>query len=581
MDIKQVSCLSLTSLLFASSLTAASEYTHQLGRPSVSSASTAFLGAAFDSDASSSWPSTCLNGSPVIDNPGNTTQTISLNSKYNYSKLEDKLDIKVNGDLNLFDIIKMDDEQKFKRTVEETDTSYTLLLSYSYKAPVVRYNLPNAGNRLTELGQQALDQGIEAFYRLCGDAYISQLERGGSLFVSIKLDFANKSIKDEFKASANFNFADFGSVKATLNKTRNKYSNFVNIYLTAHQIGGDQLALGNILGVVSGDKIKACYSSTENSYNCGTIIDNLSTYVSANGPLLKSWKNNPAVTGVITTSYSEVLLNNPQHSSELTQAIINSRAAIYNKFKEQQKMLSRIETVLSTDFSPLLQERWNKVLGDYNEAKSFVRSNIEALKYATGVCYSSLNTCNITRKNTIANLAKVKLPVDPYSVYDIGEVRVGKGGTEKYCRAPELSVIVGVGARVKGDDVKGIRIGYRKLLASGSLGSVQHKQCGSGYEKYVEAPSGHVLTGIEFRIKSDNVAAINILSKKWNHTLRKLTGSVLSTNSGTGYEQSLDLRIDQINNRFYNTNHVVLTGIGLRSSSDDASGITGTVGWIY
>ncbi|WP_027710049.1 hypothetical protein [Zooshikella ganghwensis] len=576
--------VSLLTLLSATTLSSASVYTHQLGPNtgvSASSSSTAFLGAAFATDRNKIWPSTCLRGTSIVDSPGNTSQIISLNSEYNHQKLEENIDISVNGKANLFDLMKLGSEQSFKRAVSETETSYTLLLTYRYDAPVVRYQLADIGSRLTEFGQKALANGADSFYRLCGDSFISQFERGGRLFVGIKLDFANKSIKEVFKSSTNFKFADLASVKAALNGTRNKFSSLVNIYLTAYQIGGDQLALGNILGVVSGDNIKACYSSTSSNYQCGTIIDSLSKYVRNDGPLLKSWQRHPAVTGIITTHYRDVIEGNPQYTSELTKNIINSRSLLYKAFKDQQKLMSRIETVLSTSYSPLLQARWNKLEDDYLAAKSVVTSNIEALEYAMSVCYSALDSCNSSRINTLANLGNVRLPVDPYSLIDVGKISVGKGGGEQYCRAPELSIIVGVGARVKNDNIKSIKIGYRKLLNDGSLGSVQYKQCGSGSEKFVEAPAGHVLTGFEFRVRRDDVAAINVLSKKWDRSKRKLTGKIVSTRSGSGSELSLDLSTDQVNNTFYNTDHVVLTGLSLRASSDDASGITGTVGWIY
>lgn len=533
-----------------------------------------FLGGGFFSDYETFGSQTCLNGSEIIDNPGNTKSEISFDSNYNYSHLASNIAFKVNGSASV-KWFSGSSEFEFSKLSEETNTSATLIFTFKYLAEPKRF-LVNDSSSLNARGLNALSEGSSAFYRVCGDSFVSQINRGGMLNLLIKLDFASESLKSNYKAYSTGKFSDFASVSASLSAVQEKYKENLKVYITANQVGGDASALADLLNVVDGGAVKNCTGTT-----CLNIIDGLSEYVKSGGVLASSWKSSPAVLGAITSKYSDVIVAVPGYGGMLTQNHIAARKNLFQSLMQQKAYMAKIDSVLSTAFTPVVQSRWNALFPVYQDIKASVERNMDSIFYAQDTCYSYLPNCESASINAISGLEVIEFPRDPSAVYYQGELNIYKSGHETYCVAPESSVLVGVGARVNNGDVKGVKIGYKILTADGRLGSTQYIQCGSGVEKYVEVPEGYVITGVQARASNDNLAAVSAFSRKWDTNLRTLIGDTIISKNGNNYEMSIDLRTVMTSGIFYDTDHVVLNGIGFSVTSDNISGMTGRIGWMY
>lgn len=459
--------------------------------------------------------------------------------------------------------------------MEESDRSATLIFTVKYSAKSKLFDVDSVDS-LNNRGVEALSAGDDVFYRVCGDRFVSQLVRGGVLYIVVKLDFSNKPLKDDFKRNASGVFSDFSEINSMLSVLQSKYKNNLRIRISAHQVGGDAVALADILRVAGGGIENNCNGSV-----CLAIMNNLNDYVKKDGVLANSWRDRPAVLGVVTSEYSAVVSNTPVYESKLAQVDMDSRKNLFSALMLQSASMAKINSVMSSIFSPVIQSRWNELLPIYLDLKDSVQRNIDNINYAQNVCYSDLLGCESASINAISSLEYVDFPRDPSAVYYQGELNIYRSGRETYCVAPESSFIVGVGARVYKNNVKGVKIGYKLLGADGSLGATQYIQCGSGVEKYVEVPEGYVVTGVQARASNDNIAAISVFAKKWDSSSRALESNTMIYKNGDRFEMTLDLGKDVPSGFFNDVDHMLLTGIGFSVSSDNISGMTGRIGWIY
>ncbi|WP_020406132.1 hypothetical protein [Hahella ganghwensis] len=530
----------------------------------------AFLGAGFDSDRNKSLQSSCLAGSITTTGQADVDITASFDSVQNIAELNEVLFTKVNGEPDLIEKTTNETRLEFKRLMTEGVNTYPILITYKYKAREKTYS-PNNEGLLNEFGRKALKQGSDTFQRLCGNSYVSQFEQSGKLFFGIQLEFDNKGAKQAFVDTTDLNFNNLEDIEKALTRA-NRLGNS-KFHVTTMQIGGQELSLGEILG---GTTNNGTSCNDAGNLLCNQYLDSLAKYTSPDGGLMKSWKSGTAVTDIRTSKYSDLPLGLDEHHSELTDDISDSRNKIAREFENQQRILAKIDSVLRLPNDGLTGDRWERLKNQYRDIKIASEYNVQVLAGAMNTCHTDLGACYSTSVNTLANLDNTELPADPHAVYQYSKISARKGGTELFCRIPETAVIVGLGARIKNDDVKGIRLGFRELDENGTLGEIQYKQCGSGSERYVEVPAGYAVTGIKLRVKNDNIAAVSLLSREWDAEKRKLIGPVASSTSGRGFELSLDTRkSDNLN-----TNHAVLTGIGLKASSDNLSGMTATIGWI-
>ena len=534
------------------------------------------IGGGFYNDFDLFTTDNCINGEGVIDNSGDTSGSISFDYQSNLVKTFNDRRLKVDGNAT-YGGFDAEASYSAHSQASNTTSSSTIIYRQSYEAPVVRFALDNNDPNILNLeAAAALAAGVKQFYSKYGTSYINELQRGGVFNLIIKLDFSNSSLKNKYETEFGASYFDFASLEASLIEIQDKYATNLRVYITANQIGGDASMLGEVLNAVDGDSVKEC---TKNE--CIDLLKGVRNYLQKDSSMAVSWRENPAILGIHTRSYNDVIPTLPQIISELDVDIIGARVDIHNALLMQYSKLNEVKVVLSNNANnSIVQKRWDALDQAYEELKVKVESNIFDLEAAHSNCFSTLSQCINSAVNTIANLNVIEYPQSPSAVYDIGVIDIARGGYETFCSAPYSSVLVGFGARASKGDIKGVRIGYRLLNSAGSLGSIQVKQCGQGYERYVQVPDGHVLTGVQARVRKNDVAAINAFSKRWDSSIRELTGNVVSTASGTGYEMTLDLSEPGLSGHPLDTDHVALTGVGFRDSSDDISGISGKVGWM-
>ncbi|AJQ94020.1 hypothetical protein [Gynuella sunshinyii] len=536
-----------------------------------------FAGAGYVSDNEVPKIVSCIDGSPEVDNSGNTFGSLSFDSSSNYHSTFDDLTIKINGKSSWLNA-----SAKLSSTSQEKNTNIdsTIILRAKYEAPSVRFVPVDSAMPLNNRGLAAYTKGINTFYSICGDSYAGYLKRGGVLDIVIRMSFSNQAFKNKFESEMGVSLGGIQDLKILLNTTKEKYKQNLQIFITASQLGGDPSALGSILGAVDNSDVQACDTA-----NCFSILDSLINYLREDGPLHTSWKERPAVIGITPVNYRDILVDDPEFSweSQVTPEINQARSELYVQLKDQYQNINQIESVLKSTFTPMIQKRWDAIVPEYKALKVLVEENINTLAEALSICYENFDLCLAAKVNAVANLNEISFPRDPSAVYDVSKVTVGLDA-ESYCSVPESSVVVGLGTRIRHGNAVGVKLKYRTVNVDGSLGSPHYVQCGSEAPKnFVEVPDGYIVTGFGGRVKSSDLQSVYALARRWDSEQRMLVGDTRTFHSGDNYEMMLDLRIHGPTglDSFFDTDHGVISGAGFRSKSDDIKGLTAKVGYIY
>lgn len=156
--------------------------------------------------------------------------------------------------------------------------NYTYLYSYSTQATFT----PIYGNgNLSTNGAAALNAGQAAFFKTCGDSYVSNLNAGAVLAVNVSITFQTKEQADEYGLSASVGLANLASIVPAIKYTQSSISTNAIITVSATQNGGTPESLSAVLGMTpdsNGSYLSEC--GVSNTTACQNIINSIVAYSS-------------------------------------------------------------------------------------------------------------------------------------------------------------------------------------------------------------------------------------------------------------------------------------------------------------
>jgi len=549
-------------------------------------------GSAYNSFDDTILPVQCLNGN-LSQISYNESTSIDFVHTAAYDSI--KKDTEISGEVDYKGYFNANNFFRFVTNLKETRTRSTMVFRYQTKG---QYQLFNAsyqnGSILNDLGLSALrsDASMGQFFRTCGDKVVDHLTTGGNLYVALSINFATDFMKQHFESKGKADFTTAVGVfdlKSGIQRVKTTYGESATILLSAYQVGGDSTYVGDLLALVTGEKIANCTKVDSSVGECSQVIDSLHTYVS--GPLALSMKNHPTVLGFGSSSYAFVPEIGNHTFAIYPASVIDARKRLTQVMVQQNEIRSEWDSAVTAynSFPPMLKGRWQDTIAQVTAAISVLDSNLLNLRAAFDTCYNSSaetvnSLCEASVNNVLLNLSTPQFPPKPFAVYDHGLHNVNGRNPEIQCKLPELSVLTGVAMRTKGTNAEGILCWYRPLNANGTLGAETSMQVGSGSEAAVRVPAGHVMTGYGYRVKDDNTKTAIAYYRKWDPVTRSLTGPTLSVRGGSdpnnGLELVYNLAGGTANNKPIDTNHMILTGIGAAVKGDNADGLRAFLGWI-
>lgn len=188
----------------------------------------------------------------------------------------------------------------------------------------------------------------------CGSEVVYQKARGASVFLSVKMKFASDSERERFKSEIGASFANFGSIKTSLEKAKSSFSNSAVIEIQGLQLGGEVGSLGRALGGLTAERssekaelssITTC--SITNPAACENVINNFLAYAgsSTNQGFGYQAKNYPADLAYVTKPWNQLPYVPRTSSREIESLFATKRNLLDQKFDQHLRDLITVERI--------------------------------------------------------------------------------------------------------------------------------------------------------------------------------------------------------------------------------------------
>lgn len=201
-------------------------------------------GKGYDSDRDRIKSSGCLEGE--FEEVGFSSSDLVIDQITNYEELYKKITSKKESGFNAFAVIPFffdsflglgfgeKDTSKFTSEIQRREKSESFVYTYEIRAPNHEWKLDTENDPLNGLGKSVKDSQCK-FRSTCGDQFVYQIERGGSLYVALSFNFKSEFHKETFQKTSKGNFGislstpenilmDIINGTNTVNKTPRPYS---------------------------------------------------------------------------------------------------------------------------------------------------------------------------------------------------------------------------------------------------------------------------------------------------------------------------------------------------------------------
>lgn len=349
------------------------------------------IGQGFDGTASRAKAQMCLNAERR--EVGGSSSTISLSYTNDWRSIETSLGLDVEASYGIYSAAA-----SFRRQTQEDSLS----VSYVFGGTTSFKDVTVGNYTISPMVRGITDP--RDWTQVCGDAYVSKMSRGASLYTAMKFSFQSQEEKTQFKAS--FGIAGGFSAKAALELAQKTSQKNLSIQISAVQVGGDAAALSKAL---SGMDAGTCSTTDPNA--CFGYLTSLQSYASNVFPKQFLDKNgNPlrgadldavtATTSYELTSWKEIVVPNVPKLRDL-----NAPSGLL--LSKMQSEFSKQATVRAIDLLPVAPERGADMKAKQHtllESTGYVvQQNVDALNVAWNACYPTAKAgCDAAVKTAVA-----------------------------------------------------------------------------------------------------------------------------------------------------------------------------------
>lgn len=131
--------------------------------------------------------------------------------------------------------------------------------------------------------------------------------------------------------------------------------------------------------------------------------------------------------------------------------------------------------------------------------------------------------------------------------------------------------LIGIGIGVKGDNIRYVTMIGREIMPDGTLGTTTQVSNGTGKaETPIDADPMHFIVGIGVRVKGDNVVGIRIHTRRYDPYLKKLVGGLQSKTEG---EWCCEEEIQAPNVSRDDLPYTIITGVGFNCKDDNINNV--------
>jgi hypothetical protein len=302
------------------------------------------------------------------------------------------------------------------------DTNYSFL--NVYKTTVyLGSELLEGPYKLTEEAVKLAEEDPSRFEEVCGDEFVSRINKGGVGVVTAKLDIQSHEDKQTFDSELSLSFVNLLDFSAYLKKLRERTNVEAKLTISGQQEGGFSARINGIFG--TGGGVSSCHLAALS--DCAKILGDVVTYFSKDfGTQFDPYFRDSSGSGVIilpntatplsyvTTSYCKLTPPNRPPNLKCDDQLNNQNQV--NEMEEKRKIymeeLNRLENFARTRGSNLAQD-YSKLVSIY---ASKINSNLKKIKLANLNCSRDKWTC----KSEVEQLNRHLYPILPNFLEKIG-----------------------------------------------------------------------------------------------------------------------------------------------------------------
>lgn len=348
-------------------------------------------------------------------NPGENTLVgsnegmMELNQYYSYDKLKKQTNFDAEGNINL-EVFSASAQSAYYHSLEQDEYSETFIYRTDMKFMGLRDGIPGfvEGSYLNQIGKNVWSAGIDTFRQYCGNSYISTINYGGKLYITVELNFRNKAEKDSFNASLSGKVPLIAEVSVKFSQWEERTHAEGHFKVVAYQLGGDPTKLGRIL---EGAKTNIC--KFDNINDCRIVLNNAVDYASRDYPNQFGGivpGEIPRAAGIIGVDTTPYFIFDPkiQIPTQVAQDIINMRNQLGHKLDSENlhnNRASYIKTISN------LNPGYRELIHLYQRERE---NSVHKLKLAGKHCFENIPTCVEHGRQILDSL-----PVDDPSILNV------------------------------------------------------------------------------------------------------------------------------------------------------------------
>jgi len=246
--------------------------------------------------------------------------------------------------------------------------------------------------KLTEEALILSKEDPESFNELCGDSFVTRVNKGATGEVLVKIEVDGYSDKKEFMADLSLGFLNYGDFGATLSKLKEKNDIKFKVTISGKQEGGFTANINSIFG----DALKKC--SSDSLSECRTILSDITAYFSGkfvtqfepyyrddNGSGVIPLPVTGAPLSYITTSYCNLGRMAPPHlnchekvdNSQEFQILEDKKNEYLNEINRLKDFAINLDRVLAPDYFKLMKIYTGRMQSNLDKIK---KTRINCLK---------------------------------------------------------------------------------------------------------------------------------------------------------------------------------------------------------
>ena len=323
---------------------------------------------------------------------GNQTASISFDRSLDESRMATEMGFQLDARAR-YGLFSGSLAANFASSSSSSEYSDVTIYSHTVNFKNAKFRFAGLEDGLTSEGKSAKGNSNGPFVGdnwggTCGDQFVSQIQLGAKLLVSVKVEFASREEKQSFSADIGFHGPPV-DVEAHLKIASARFGKHASLSIHAFQLGGDVGRLSQIFNTGKGQSALIT-ASLEDPKSITELLravvdystNDFPTQIKETIPLTSPI--GPAHLIYITSPYQELgLLATPPIISA---GVTNARRELSSAFERNAKYQSRISSMLNgpVRLSP-------RQLAQTKQMQISVAKNLALIQEAAFICYTDLS----------------------------------------------------------------------------------------------------------------------------------------------------------------------------------------------